>query len=443
MTSTRAIWGALAVLAIGGCSLLTGGALEDKPPTPAPGAGGSGGEGGGPPIAACETPADCPGTDICIEGVCAAAHCSDGMQNEGETDEDCGGSCPPCAVGDGCEDAEDCVTNLCDEGLCASCGNNADCASTAETFCSQGDCVSKKDNGDPCFAGAECVSGHCAADDQTCCDQACDGCQACLGRLTGLTDGLCGPVIDGTDPHDACAEEPVASCGQTGACEGGACALHPDGAVCSDLDCSNGTATEAGTCDGLGDCSAGQPEPCGDYVCGATACLDSCSQPSHCSGANVCAGDDCVACGDPGAVTGSAADCPGAYDAATDTCTITCRGGQSGNCSGSVTCPAGVNCIIDCTDAQSCKGSTINCTDGHSCVVNCAPSSGNQSCQDATINCGSGPCTVNCSGDQGCDNTVVVCGVNSCDASCNGCMNGCSLSMVNTASSCGVSSSGC
>ena len=49
----------------------------------------------------------------------ATAHCSDGMRDDGETDVDCGGGCPPCADGDGCETGADCSSKSCTHGTCA------------------------------------------------------------------------------------------------------------------------------------------------------------------------------------------------------------------------------------------------------------------------------------------------------------------------------------
>jgi hypothetical protein len=47
-----------------------------------------------------------------------APSCSDGVHNGDETDVDCGGSCSPCGTGQGCGDAADCDTTLCEGGMC-------------------------------------------------------------------------------------------------------------------------------------------------------------------------------------------------------------------------------------------------------------------------------------------------------------------------------------
>ena len=51
-------------------------------------------------------------------------------------------------------------------------------------------------DGASCTSGAECTSGFCA--DGVCCESACSAdpndCLACAGALTGLADGVCGPL---------------------------------------------------------------------------------------------------------------------------------------------------------------------------------------------------------------------------------------------------------
>jgi hypothetical protein len=47
-----------------------------------------------------------------------AATCVDGVTDDGESDVDCGGSCPACAAGSGCLVASDCSTGSCVAGAC-------------------------------------------------------------------------------------------------------------------------------------------------------------------------------------------------------------------------------------------------------------------------------------------------------------------------------------
>lgn len=46
--------------------------------------------------------------------------CSNGEQDGDETDIDCGGSCGPCEPGDGCVDADDCTSSVCEDEVCQS-----------------------------------------------------------------------------------------------------------------------------------------------------------------------------------------------------------------------------------------------------------------------------------------------------------------------------------
>jgi hypothetical protein len=59
------------------------------------------------------------GIDASGTGTTAAAPtCEDAEHNGDETDVDCGGSCPPCELGEACVDAVDCSTMLCEGQLC-------------------------------------------------------------------------------------------------------------------------------------------------------------------------------------------------------------------------------------------------------------------------------------------------------------------------------------
>jgi len=46
------------------------------------------------------------------------AGCTDGRKSGDETDVDCGGSCPACDVAEACENADDCRSDVCTEGIC-------------------------------------------------------------------------------------------------------------------------------------------------------------------------------------------------------------------------------------------------------------------------------------------------------------------------------------
>jgi hypothetical protein len=55
----------------------------------------------------------------CVGNVCQAPTCSDSIQNEGETDVDCGGpNCAPCGPGLGCLINSDCQSVSCVSNVC-------------------------------------------------------------------------------------------------------------------------------------------------------------------------------------------------------------------------------------------------------------------------------------------------------------------------------------
>jgi hypothetical protein len=53
--------------------------------------------------------------------------CQDGVKNGSESDVDCGGTCPRCAVLKTCASRNDCHTALCSASTCQSCAVAADC----------------------------------------------------------------------------------------------------------------------------------------------------------------------------------------------------------------------------------------------------------------------------------------------------------------------------
>ena len=67
---------------------------------------------------ACVDGGDC-ATGVCTGNLCQAAACGDGVQNQDETDVDCGGpNCPGCEDGQTCSDNGDCLGGFCDVPTC-------------------------------------------------------------------------------------------------------------------------------------------------------------------------------------------------------------------------------------------------------------------------------------------------------------------------------------
>ncbi|MEQ9321749.1 MAG: hypothetical protein RIF41_21455, partial [Polyangiaceae bacterium] len=181
------------------------------------GAGGAAGATGGSDPTGCSGDADCTSGEICKEGACIPESCDDGTLGPGETDIDCGGSsCPPCDDGMSCVEASDCSSMFCEpvRSTCEPCTDITNCA-TGET-CDEGKCVVGLILGDACDASTSCLSQYCS--DDVCCDLACDQpCMACASSMTGVSDGICAPILGGIDPNDDCAT-PNTFCDGAGSC---------------------------------------------------------------------------------------------------------------------------------------------------------------------------------------------------------------------------------
>jgi cysteine-rich repeat protein len=159
----------------------SGGAVVETPvavDTPCDDAGGQRCNGAGACVE-CTESAQC-AAGVCLSGQCADPGCDDDVHNGDETDMDCGGSCPPCAVGDTCEAPPDCAPNVCLDDECAlpTCGDgittppelcdddnsiDADgCDSDCRPTCGNGeiDGTEACDDGD--FASADGCSASCA-----------------------------------------------------------------------------------------------------------------------------------------------------------------------------------------------------------------------------------------------------------------------------------------
>jgi hypothetical protein len=144
------------------------------------------------------------------------------------------------------------------DGVPGNCGAGVSTATTPKT-------CPIKSQGSACAATAECATGFCT--DGVCCNVACQG--ACVGCNLAGHHGTCWPVAVGaSDPRAICADQGVASCGRTGACDGvGSCQLYPLGAVCAPGSCLDSVESSARTCDGLGTCSPAASHSCAPLGC--------------------------------------------------------------------------------------------------------------------------------------------------------------------------------
>ena len=199
-----------------------------------------------------------------------------------------------------------------------------------------------KANSLSCATSWQCLSGHCPAEDQVCCDAPCDGeCEACLESKTGQPNGTCAPVLPATDPDGEC----------------------PTPATCTGdrLCCGAQPTAPSGPCPQ--DCTGG---------CSAGVCLITCGLGGSCQDATL--------------------TCPAGF-----ACQVECAGAQA--CEKTqVICAERYACVVHCgADDRCCRNVDVTCSTGP-CDLSCAD---NTACQGATVHCGSNRCYVTCSAGSG------------------------------------------
>jgi hypothetical protein len=333
---------------------------------------------------------------------------------------------------------QDCAPYLC------SAGANA-CTSTcaADNGCSQGGvgnyctaggtCQPKLPQGSACLAGDhQCQSGHCV--DGVCCNSVCTGtCMACSAAKTGGANGTCTAVTTGTDPDAECTDAGSSSCGTTGLCGNGACALYAAGTQCAMATCVGTTLTKARTCNGTGTCVTPNPSTlaCAPYLCTGTACTTTCTIDGDCASGSYCSAGACLAKQANGTACSATNQCVTGFCVDGFCCNSVCSGAcqacsaalkQSGLNNG--TCGSAKNAQPDphgmcaITMAASC-GTDGKCSGG-ACedwptltVCQAATCSGSQLTQPKTCNgagsCSQGGNTVACGNGLVCDPTTKAC----------------------------------
>jgi hypothetical protein len=114
----------------------------------------------------CAAASDCV-SETCSSAVCVAS-CTDGIQNQNETGIDCGGLCTQCGEGGGCTIDSDCmqlpVQLICQLGTCEThCGNGLTDGDETDTDCGGIECDNPCQDGDSCGHNSDCVSQSCVA----------------------------------------------------------------------------------------------------------------------------------------------------------------------------------------------------------------------------------------------------------------------------------------
>ena len=167
---------------------------------------------------ACEDDAGAGG--VCLNGSCiVGTSCEDGVTNQDETDEDCGGSiCEGCGLGGACLGNADCAAGVCDmvgSNTCETadtCGNGA--VETGEA-CDDGDVLTGdgcdgsclKEIGQSCTLSTECAGGY-VCDAATMGSNTCEAADSC-GNGTVEMGEACddGDVLTGDGCDDSCLRE--------------------------------------------------------------------------------------------------------------------------------------------------------------------------------------------------------------------------------------------
>lgn len=219
--------------------------------------------------------------------------------------------------------------------------------------------VIETSDGSICTQDDDCFSTHCVGG--ICCNTSCDDvCHSCLAseKAAGGVDGTCEPKRAGS-PDDACAVEPAASCGTTGACDAaGKCAKHRAGTQCAEPFCSGNSFVGPAVCDGAGDCEPPAATVCKSYMCQDGACQDSCSATADCAPGFYCVDGRCRHQTGLGAACDSKAACQSGHCVDGVCCDRDCNGhceacaepDNEGTC---IALSAGAPPRVDVRDASS------------------------------------------------------------------------------------------
>ncbi len=224
----------------------------------------------------CSRNQTCPEGLICdpVDNRCRATAldptCSDDLQNGDESDVDCGGSCDPCDIGDGCNQGSDCVTQACAGDVCAapSCGDGA-VNDTGE------DC---DDGGESASCDADCTAAECGdGTTNNAAGESCDDTGESATCDIDCTDPMCGDGIVNMSYGEVCDDM-----GESALCD----------ADCTISECGDGTSnTAAGEdCDDAGE-SATCDADCTAVVCGDGVVNDTAGE--QCDDGNMADGDGC------------------------------------------------------------------------------------------------------------------------------------------------------
>ncbi len=158
----------------------------------------------------CAVPGDC-ASKVCTGNVCQAPSTTDEVQNGNETDVDCGGGAPaqPCPPTKKCVDgARDCTSKVCTGNVCQTATGTDGVQNEDE---SDVDCGGTKTGAPRCAAGASCLlHGDCASNGCAF-DHKCAVGRSCTRELGGVTCGAGEVGAAGATHESCCAKAPLTS----------------------------------------------------------------------------------------------------------------------------------------------------------------------------------------------------------------------------------------
>ncbi len=146
--------------------------------------------------------------------ITVSGSCNNGILDSGESDVDCGGSCPACELGKSCVVDFDCASGYCENGICseATCSDgklNGPVNNKESDVDCGGYCVFEGkacDVGKSCISNDDCASLFCNPNEKTCMESTCDdGFQG--GDEEGVDcgrscDAICGDMDGDGMPDD-------------------------------------------------------------------------------------------------------------------------------------------------------------------------------------------------------------------------------------------------
>lgn len=391
--------------------------------------------------------------------------CTDGVKNQDETDQDCGGAmCKPCSDGKSCSFNSDCEHSICSGGKCISCQDGLKNGEEGGVDCG-GKCWKCPDD-KSCKYDHDCQSNECQGNPLLCqplpldycgdlvqnfgetdVDCASSGCMTCnIGQKcksgTNLVPGACKSNTCGSNglcqPYASLCFNGVKDAGETDVDCGGSCPKCAKGKYCGALGWTSDSYCLSNNCDPFV-CANSQPlapsckngkkdadetdVDCGNPM-GGYRCLG-CPNGKKCKGGTDCNSQNCVSKSTgQGCNTSPCAD--GICQAYTgkDRCSNGVKDAIYGetdvDCGGSCPrCPAGKSCG---TMSGNCESN--NCVGGVCQAVHSSCTNNNLDLDETDVDCG-GKCSV-CPLEKKCkynyDCLTGVCGASGgvllCQGSC-------------------------